>query len=45
MEPLQVQRFIDVRIHVLNETLEDAFRYWHRGFRPVPSLAQQAASA
>jgi len=30
-----VQRFLDVRIHVLNETLEDAFRHWHRGFRPI----------
>jgi hypothetical protein len=30
-----VQRFLDVRIHVLNGTLEDAFRHWHKGFRPV----------
>jgi hypothetical protein len=27
-----VQAFIEVRIHVLNGTLEDAFRYWHQGF-------------
>jgi hypothetical protein len=26
------QRFLDVRIHVLNGTLEEAFRYWHQGF-------------
>jgi len=29
-----VQSFLDVRVHVLNATLEDAFRHWHRGFRP-----------
>ena len=27
-----VQSFIEVRIHVLNGTLEDAFRYCHQGF-------------
>ena len=40
-----VQRFIDVRIHVLNRTLEDAFRHWHQGFRPIPTLAHGAVSA
>jgi hypothetical protein len=30
-----VQRFLDVRVHVLNGTLEDAFRHWHKGFRPI----------
>jgi hypothetical protein len=30
-----VQHFLDVRIHVLNDTLEDAFRHWHQGFRWV----------
>jgi predicted solute-binding protein len=40
-----VQRFIDVRIHVLNETLEDAFRHWHRGFRPISTLADGPLSA
>jgi hypothetical protein len=27
-----VQPFLDVRIHVLNATLEDALRHWHQGF-------------
>jgi hypothetical protein len=27
-----VQGFLDVRIHVLNGTLENAFRHWHKGF-------------
>jgi hypothetical protein len=30
-----VQPFLTVRVHVLSETLEDAFRYWHRAFRPI----------
>jgi transposase len=37
-----VQRFLDVRIHVLNDTLEDAFRHWHQGFRPIVDAAQAA---
>ena len=40
-----VQRFLDVRIHVLNGTLEDAFRHWHKGFRPVADQTQQVLSA
>jgi hypothetical protein len=40
-----VQRFLDVRIHVLNGTLEDAFRHWHRGFRPIADQTQLALSA
>jgi hypothetical protein len=40
-----VQRFLDVRIHVLNGSLEDAFRHWHKGFRPVADQAQLALSA
>jgi hypothetical protein len=40
-----VQRFLDVRIHVLNGTLEDAFRHWHKGFRPVADQTQMARSA
>ena len=36
-----VQRFLDVRIHVLNGTLEDAFRHWHKGFRPVAGQTLQ----
>jgi len=35
-----VQQFLDVRVHVLNGTLEKAFRAWHAGFRP---LSDQAA--
>ena len=40
-----VQLFLNVRIHVLNGTLEDAFRHWHRGFRPqiVPTPLATAA--
>jgi len=39
-----VQRFLDVRVHVLNGTLEDAFRHWHKGFRPIEQT-QQVLSA
>jgi hypothetical protein len=30
-----VQPFLDVRMAVLNDTLEDAFRHRHPGFRPA----------
>jgi len=40
-----VQQFLDVRIHVLNSTLEDAFRHWHRGFRPQVERSDVAAAA
>jgi len=30
-----VQPFLDVRTAVLNDTLEDAFRHHHPGFRPA----------
>jgi hypothetical protein len=30
-----VQPFLTVRVAVLNETLEQAFRSWYAGFRPV----------
>ena len=40
-----VQGILDVRIHVLNGTLEDAFRHWHKGFRPVADQTQLALSA
>jgi hypothetical protein len=30
-----VQSFLDVRIQVLNGTLEDTFRHWHKDFRPL----------
>ena len=30
-----VQPFLDVRTAVLNDTLEDAFRHCHPGFRPA----------
>jgi hypothetical protein len=42
-----VQPFLAVRVHVLNATLEDAFRHWHRAFRPAANtetvLAGKAA--
>ena len=40
-----VQRFLDARIHVLNGTLEDAFRHWHKGFRPVGDQTRLVLSA
>jgi hypothetical protein len=40
-----VQKFLDVRVHVLNGTLEDAFRHWHKGFRPVADQTPQLLSA
>jgi hypothetical protein len=40
-----VQRFLDVRIHVLNGTLEDALRHWHKGFQPVADHTPQALLA
>ena len=30
-----VQKFLDVRIHVINGTLKDDFRHWHKGSRSV----------
>jgi hypothetical protein len=33
-----VQPFLTVRVHVLNATLENAFRHWHRAFRPAPHV-------
>ena len=40
-----VQSFLDVRIHVLNGVLEDAFRHWHKAFRPTTDELQVAAAA
>ena len=40
-----VQAFLEVRIHVLNRTLEDAFRHWHAGFRPLTGNSQVAMAA
>ena len=40
-----VQPFLDVRLHVLNGTLEDAFRHWHKGFRPQGEPTQRATAA
>src|SRR5580704_845485 len=40
-----VQSFLDVRIHVLNGTLENAFRHWHQGFRPIAEPLQVAVAA
>lgn len=39
-----VQAFLNVRVHVLNNTLEDAFRHWHRGFRPTDKLLKPVAA-
>jgi hypothetical protein len=39
------QRFLGVRIHVLNGTLEDAFRHRHKAFRPVNEPTPQVLSA
>jgi hypothetical protein len=40
-----IQPFLDVRVHVLNGTLEDAFRHWHRGFRSTEVFLKPAAAA
>jgi F0F1-type ATP synthase membrane subunit a len=40
-----VQNFLDVRTHVLNGTLEDAFRHSHKAFRPIAETSRLAASA
>ena len=34
-----------VRIHVLNGSLENAFRQWHQGFRPIAVPHQVAVAA
>ena len=36
-----VQQFLNVRVQVLNKTLEDAFRHWHQGFRPSHPYLKQ----
>jgi len=40
-----VQPFLDVRTAVLNDTLEDAFRRRHPGFRPANDDRWPAAAA
>ena len=40
-----VQSFLDVRIQVLNGTLEGALRHWHKSIRPVADQTQQVLSA
>ncbi len=40
-----VQPFFDVRTAVLNDTLEDAFRYRHPGFRPANDDHRATAAA
>ena len=40
-----VPAFLNVRVHILNATLKDAFRDWHHGFRPPVDLLQPAAAA
>jgi hypothetical protein len=34
-----VQLFLNVRVHVLNGTLEQTFRNWHKNFRPALAVA------
>jgi hypothetical protein len=43
MGPRHVQPFLTVRVAVLNDTLEQAFRSWHTGFRPLESPAASCA--
>ncbi len=40
-----VQPFLDVRTAVLNDTLEDAFRRRHHGFRPANDDRRATAAA
>ena len=40
-----VQPFLDVRTAVLNDTLEDAFRHRHPGFRPANDDHEATAAA
>jgi hypothetical protein len=40
-----VQSFLEVRIRVLNLTLDNAFRPWHLGFRTIANRFQLAVSA
>jgi hypothetical protein len=40
-----VQTFLEVRIHVLNDTLKEAFRHWHQGFQPISDRSHGAAAA
>jgi hypothetical protein len=39
-----VQPFLTVRVAVLNDTLEQAFRSWHAGFRPLESPSAPCAA-
>jgi hypothetical protein len=39
-----VRPFLMVRVAVLNDTLEQAFRSWHAGFRPVEASAASCAA-
>jgi hypothetical protein len=36
---VQVKPFLNVRVSVMNGTLEQDFRKWHRNFRPVNAVA------
>jgi hypothetical protein len=40
-----LQPFLDVRTAVLNDTLEDAFRHRHHGFRPANDDHKLTAAA
>jgi hypothetical protein len=39
-----VQPFLTVRVAVLNNTLEEAFRTWHANFRPLEGPAASCAA-
>ena len=39
-----VQPFLTVRVAVLNDTLEQAFRSWHTGFRPIEAPSAPCAA-
>ena len=39
-----VQPFLTVRVAVLNDTLEQAFRTWHASFRPLEGPAATCAA-
>jgi hypothetical protein len=39
-----VQPFLTARVAVLNDTLEQVFRSWHAGFRPLESPSAPCAA-
>ena len=43
-QQMRVQPFHTVRVAVLNDTLEQAFRSWHAGFRPAEDRSAPRAA-